>query len=411
LPNYACESWDFGDGTVISGGAFIYHCYAFPGTYTVCHTTCCIDAAGNVVTSTHCRDVTCTCTPDATFSYTVSGCCADFINTGFDPTLPYASCALWEFGDGTTASGIGAVNHCFPGNGVYTVCFTNCCMDNGVLITSTWCTDVTITDCCGCGPLATSFTVNNATDCCLELVADVPDPTVPTLPCVYWDFGDGSAPLFGTYVANHCFPGPGTYHVCLTDCCVNADGTYTSTVTCQDVVVTGSCCCPNADFTWVFDSSCTVQFEGPNCASYSVVTWTFGDGGTYTGINPNYTYTAPGLYNVCMTVTCVPTGGTASSTTICHDIYVPCCAAGCDTDATFDYEIVCNDVNFTGIDNGLPSGCWNWDFGDGTGGTGTVISHSYPGPGTYNVCMTVCCFDPVVGWYSTTNCQTITIDP
>lgn len=45
-----------------------------------------------------------------------------------------------------------------------------------------------------------------------------------------------------------------------------------------------------------------------------------------------------------------------------------------------------------------------WDFGDGTTGSGSLIQHVFPGPGTYSVCITVSC-----ACDTATSCQTITI--
>ena len=32
---------------------------------------------------------------------------------------------------------------------------------------------------------------------------------------------------------------------------------------------------------------------------------------------------------------------------------------------------------------------WSWDFGEGSGSTDTLPAHTFPGPGTYEVCLTV----------------------
>jgi hypothetical protein len=33
---------------------------------------------------------------------------------------------------------------------------------------------------------------------------------------------------------------------------------------------------------------------------------------------------------------------------------------------------------------------WNWDFGDGTTGSGPVVQHAYSAPGTYTVTLAAC---------------------
>ncbi len=55
--------------------------------------------------------------------------------------------------------------------------------------------------------------------------------------------------------------------------------------------------------------------------------------------------------------------------------------------AQFTYTITnCTTVNFHSLNCGGP---WSWNFGDATTGSGQNVPHTYSGPGTYNVTLTV----------------------
>jgi PKD repeat protein len=114
--------------------------------------------------------------------------------------------------------------------------------------------------------------------------------------------------------------------------------------------------------------------------------WTFGDGGTASGAGPTHVYTAPGAYNVSVTITDSdgrhvtangsinvspdenPTAGlfAASGTA---GAPVAFSGFGSDPDGSI--------VSFT------------WNFGDGGTGTGATPSHVYAAAGTYTVTVTV----------------------
>ena len=61
-----------------------------------------------------------------------------------------------------------------------------------------------------------------------------------------------------------------------------------------------------------FDGSASTPAEGETITNYA---WTFGDGGTATGVNPTHTYTAANTYTVTLTVTGSGASGTQLSTT------------------------------------------------------------------------------------------------
>ena len=74
------------------------------------------------------------------------------------------------------------------------------------------------------------------------------------------------------------------------------------------------------------------------------------------------------------------------------------CDCTCDLSPDFisTQEASCSTYTFTNNSSG--NACTNivganWDFGDGVTGTGNSTTHTFPGPGSYNVCMTVAGFD------------------
>jgi PKD repeat protein len=74
------------------------------------------------------------------------------------------------------------------------------------------------------------------------------------------------------------------------------------------------------------------------------------------------------------------------------------CDCTCDLipDFMFTQEANCSTYTFTNSSSG--NACTNvvgagWDFGDGVTGTGNTITHTFPGPGVYNVCVAIAGFD------------------
>jgi len=117
--------------------------------------------------------------------------------------------------------------------------------------------------------------------------------------------------------------------------------------------------------------------------------WTFIDESpkTLTGINATYTFKTPSIYNVTLTV--IDDSGNWDTDTVVItvlDVTEPIADAGQDkiivqgTSVSFDASNSSDNV-------GIVS--YEWDFGDGTDGTGISTSHTYSNPGTYKVTLTV----------------------
>ena len=141
----------------------------------------------------------------------------------------------------------------------------------------------------------------------------------------------------------------------------------------------------------------TVAFFGSTNLPTIGWTWDHGDGTSGGGQSTQHVYPGPGAYYACLTAwyweplaqdTCWATQCqwiSIASTASCDSLFV----------ADFDWTGVGTAiaVQNTTLANG-PVLSVSWDFGDGATATGGSAAHTYAGPGTYTVCMTVVGLDP-----------------
>jgi len=162
-----------------------------------------------------------------------------------------------------------------------------------------------------------------------------------------------------------------------------------------------------APLTVNFDASASTPPAGASLTSFS---WTFGDGNSGTGEITSHTFTAEGTYTVSLVVEDSNGNADVATTTITVDatpttdpiaIFTASPLTGTapllvDFDATA--SIPPTDATITAYD---------WDFGDGSTGTGAITSHTYATEGTYTAELTVTASNGNTA--STTT--TITVDP
>ncbi|MEM7550565.1 MAG: PKD domain-containing protein [Bacteroidota bacterium] len=192
-----------------------------------------------------------------------------------------------------------------------------------------------------------------------------------------WNFGNGNTSNdqnpSATYIT------PGVYNVSLT---LNNGNSLTKTAF---ITVYEN---PDAGFTADVQVGCTphtVNFQDVSLAGDGNITewlWVFGDGGTSTDQNPQYTYSTAGAYSVTLTVT--NEFGCQNALTESNFITVS------DLNANFqvDRDAVCETpatVNFTNLSTGPDPLIYNWDFGDGATSSERDPAHTYSSPGTYLV--------------------------
>ncbi len=132
-----------------------------------------------------------------------------------------------------------------------------------------------------------------------------------------WDFGDG-----GTSTAanpNYTYSATGTYTVSLT--VTDDQGATGSASTSADITGGGGgnqapTASVNGPYSATLGNAVSFSSAGASDPDGTIVgySWDFGDGGTSTAANPNYTYSATGNYTVTLTVT-DDQGATGSATT------------------------------------------------------------------------------------------------
>jgi len=181
----------------------------------------------------------------------------------------------------------------------------------------------------------------------------------------------------------------------------NMQGTVNSAT--WNISVCGASTSCYATFTYQDSSSTgTIYFAPDNTNPAYTYAWSFGDGATSSLAYPIHYYSAPGQYNVCLTVS----NGTCTVTE-CSWIVVNPTNNAC----TANFWVYADSLNNTVYL--VNNSSWNanmqyvWDFGDGNTGTGQYPSHTYANYGTYLVCLTIAdgagCTD--------TYCQSVTFQP
>lgn len=143
-----------------------------------------------------------------------------------------------------------------------------------------------------------------------------------------------------------------------------------------------------APFTVVFDGSSSTDNRG--IESY---TWDFGDGTSATGVMPAAHTYACGTYVVKLTVkdffanqgyaTVIINVGETGGPNV--DIQV---TPGITGNAPFTVYFDASGTTFE-TECGVGAATYNWNFGDGSSGTGVTTSHTYTSNGIYNVILTV----------------------
>lgn len=214
-----------------------------------------------------------------------------------------------------------------------------------------------------------------------------------------WDFGDSTyasgQTVTHTYLENP--NGIGVYLVSLTTTFTDSMGVSCTAISMMEVWVTGQSDC-FASFFYFPDSTndLTLQFVDMSFTFNGGIPtswlWDFGDGGFSYEQNPVHTYADTGSYVVCLTIE--DSLGNCTNT-YCEEVFTgfPPPPGGCENFFFFE-QTDSSTFIFTGeayLNNGTTSSetTYFWDFGDGTTGTGQVITHYFQ-PNPVNDFYTVC---------------------
>lgn len=160
----------------------------------------------------------------------------------------------------------------------------------------------------------------------------------------------------------------------------------------------------------------TYQFMDASVGEIDTWSWDFGDGVIINEQNPVHTFPAEGVYYVCLTIS------NATNTcynTYCEYVYVyenPGGGNGCDN--YFLYYNGGTDPNtytFEGYLYNYPQALlYEWDFGDGTYGTGQIVTHTFQGNpngmDTYLTCLWTLVYDSIGDSCRSVSCQEIWVN-
>lgn len=291
----------------------------------------------------------------------------------------------WDFGDGRRASGK-TTNHRYKVTGTFTVVLT-VTDDTGNSASASQ----TITVSQGGFPTA-SFVYSPTNPVVGETVyfnasnSSDPDGHIESYA---WDFGDGNTASGQT--VTHKFPDNGSYKVLL----VVTDNDGNSGSSDQTVPVGNnekpvaqfaySPQSPRVDETVNFDASQSYDPDG-SIVSFE---WNYGDGSTGSGSSVSHKFSQKGEYTVSLKVT----DNSGNTDTASTEIQV---TGGQEPTAKFVFSpaqpVTGEPVYFNATESADPDGSivsWQWDFGDGSSGSGEKTTHTYTEEGTYTVLLTV----------------------
>ncbi len=149
----------------------------------------------------------------------------------------------------------------------------------------------------------------------------------------------------------------------------DASGSYSGT---EDIAIT-------------FDGSSSYDSDGDQL----IYAWDFGDGSAGLGVHPTHAYTAGGTYIVTLVVNdgkldSEPNTTTADVTEVNDP---PVADAGSDQTALVNENVTFDGSGSHDIDGAITK--YDWEFGDGTTGTGMTTTHAYRAAGTYTANLTV----------------------
>ncbi|MCX6244765.1 MAG: PKD domain-containing protein [Bacteroidetes bacterium] len=203
----------------------------------------------------------------------------------------------------------------------------------------------------------------------------------------HWEFGDGTSATI-SFPANpnvdHQYNAYGTYLVCLT--IETADNCH-STV-CHEVTVGQNTDC-HALYHFQADSVNVthVHFWDVSTPQNIIISrlWDFGDPASGVSNNattgdPWHEFTAPGYYDVCLTIHT----SLGCTSTKCDTITVGSGAANCENWITYTSSGLA--FTFEGHTHSIYPTTYTWNFGDGSSSvTGQVVQHTYATSGSYTI--------------------------
>lgn len=375
-------SWDFGDGTTVSG-TNAAHFWSAPGTYNL----------KLKMTSGACADsiiqlITINPTPVPNFTFSPDPPCPAPQTIAFTNTTTGGNSYLWYFDDGGSST-LANPTHTYTADQnfiVHLIATNNFgCSDTLLKPINIYPMDLDAgaSPYSGCVPLEVDF--GNA------LYTTIPSGVLyPYDVSTYsWNFGDGTTSADSA--PTHTYTVAGTYNVTLTITTVNG-------CTDQDNFQIHVGTKPNPSFTASPLISCVdepIIFTNTS-TNATIYLWDFGDGGTSTSVNPTYNYQITDTYTV--TLTAYNNGCDSSYTLPTPIIILP------PTSQMNLPQVNCaNPLEVTFTDASIGADSRIWYFGDGTSSTALNPVHTYPTLGAYNLSL--------VTFNNTTGCSDTLLKP
>jgi PKD repeat protein len=302
-----------------------------------------------------------------------------FTDAGDSDTHTY----VWDFGDGSSATGSLTPDHIYADNGVYTVTLTVTDDDAGQTSDTL---QVTVGNVAPLVTIGDDQSVDEGDT--VSFTGSFTDAGSADTHTIAWDFGDSST-ITGTLTPDHIYADNGVYTVTLT--VTDDDGGQTSDT--LQVIVSNVAPVVAAGDDQSVDEGDTVSFVGSftdtGSADTHTIAWDLGDGSTSTGtLTPDHVYTDNGVYAVTLTVTDDDGGQTSDTLQVTVGNLAPVVAAG--DDQSVDEG---DSVSFVGSFTDAGSADTHtiaWNFGDGSTTTGALTpDHIYTDNGNFTVTLTV----------------------
>ena len=274
-----------------------------------------------------------------------------------------------------------------------------------------------------CGPLAGQLPSCDSLGAYISVVPDtnaygrvlsvVLPPSASPLGATTWYFDDGSFQASSGGQLVHQFPGAGSYPVCAELMVVDNLFQDTCSLSLCELVSLPEQGCPGVspEFSVILQGDTVHLIDQTSLgggAALLGLTWDLGDGMVAYGPTPSHLYTAPGPFQICLSVGALDSLQQPCTSSVCHWFYNGPVDPPCEdlVEASFEWTVLPGgDVVLwnTSQTSGLP-GVASWDLGDGSQAQGPLVLHEYAGPGIFETCLHVSVSGPLL----TTSCMLTT---